>query len=121
MLLKKNEEALLALKFDEILSFLNIKLFDCYFVRLPFHRKLQSNISQIKRSSDDADQNAPKYRVDEFVNEAASLRITPFMLDCYRHEYEDLVVCSSYPSIIFGYLKRCASVKRINMPPKSTS
>ncbi|KIM40114.1 hypothetical protein M413DRAFT_446268 [Hebeloma cylindrosporum] len=76
MLLKKNEEALLALKFDEILSFLNIKLFDCYL---------------IKGLSDNSDQNAPKYLVDEFVNDAASLRITPFMLDCYRHEYEDLV------------------------------
>jgi len=76
MLLKKNEDALLALKFDEILSFLNNKLFDCYL---------------IERSSGDSGQNLPKFRVDEFVNEAASLRITPFMLDCYRHEYEDLV------------------------------
>jgi hypothetical protein len=31
-LLKKNEEALLSLKFDEILAFLNNKLFDCYLV-----------------------------------------------------------------------------------------
>jgi hypothetical protein len=121
MLLKKNEEALLTLKFDEILSFLNIKLFDCYLVRFPFHLGLQFNISQIKRSSDDSDQNAPKYRVDEFVNEAASLRITPFMLDCYRHEYEDLVVCNSHPFIILGYLSTCISVKRINMPRKSTN
>lgn len=30
MLLKKNEEALLALKFDEILAFLNTRLFDKY-------------------------------------------------------------------------------------------
>lgn len=44
MLLKKNEEALLALKFDEILSFLNIKLFDCYLVRSPFYLGLQFNI-----------------------------------------------------------------------------
>ena len=31
-LLKKNEETLLSLKFDEILGFLNNKLFDCYLV-----------------------------------------------------------------------------------------
>jgi hypothetical protein len=31
------------------------------------------------------------YRVDEFVQDAFSLRITPFMLDSYAHEYEDLV------------------------------
>lgn len=32
-----------------------------------------------------------KYRVDEFVQDAFSLRISPFMLDNYAHEYEDLV------------------------------
>ena len=32
-----------------------------------------------------------RYRVDEFVQDAISLKITPFMLDNYAHEYEDLV------------------------------
>ena len=32
-LLRKNEDTLLSLKFDEILSFLNTKLLDCYLVR----------------------------------------------------------------------------------------
>jgi len=32
MLLKKNEDTLLSLKFDEILTFMNTKLFDCYTV-----------------------------------------------------------------------------------------
>lgn len=36
-----------------------------------------------------------KYKVDEFVGESVSLRITPFMLDSYSHEYEDIVVCSA--------------------------
>ncbi|KAF9531667.1 rab-GTPase-TBC domain-containing protein [Crepidotus variabilis] len=76
MLLKKNEDALLALKFDEILSFLNTKLFDCY---------------QIPRDESDPPETPLKYRGDLFVSDAVSLRITPFMLDCYRHEYEDLV------------------------------
>jgi ecotropic viral integration site 5 protein len=31
------------------------------------------------------------YRVDEFVQDAFSLKITPFMLDSYAHEYEDLI------------------------------
>ncbi|KAF8973253.1 rab-GTPase-TBC domain-containing protein [Flammula alnicola] len=79
MLLKKNEERLLSLKFDEILSFMNTKLFDCYLVRL------------IRDVSAHSETSGAKYRVDEFVNDAASLRITPFMLDSYRHEYEDLV------------------------------
>jgi len=34
-----------------------------------------------------------KYDVDGFVADAVSLKITPFMLVCYRHEYEDMVVC----------------------------
>ena len=32
-----------------------------------------------------------RYRVDEFVQDALSLRITPFMLDNYAREYEELV------------------------------
>ncbi|KAF9566748.1 RabGAP/TBC [Agrocybe pediades] len=77
MLLKKNEEKLLSLKFDEILSFLNTKLFDCYLLEVD-----EENTEQTSQ---------PKYRVDEFVSEATSLRVTPFMLDSYRHEYEDIV------------------------------
>ncbi|KAF8200794.1 rab-GTPase-TBC domain-containing protein [Pholiota molesta] len=76
MLLKKNEEALLSLKFDEILAFMNNKLFDCYL---------------IAEVDVQPEAGAGKYRVDEFVNDAASLHISPFMLDSYRHEYEDLV------------------------------
>lgn len=40
----------------------------------------------------EGDAGKPQYRVDEFVQDAVSLRITPFMLDAYSHEYEDLVV-----------------------------
>lgn len=31
------------------------------------------------------------YRVDEFVNDAMALRITPFILDSYSHEYQEMV------------------------------
>lgn len=31
------------------------------------------------------------YRVDDFVNDAMSMRITPFMLDSYNHEYHEMV------------------------------
>ncbi|KAG6857692.1 hypothetical protein H0H87_004108 [Tephrocybe sp. NHM501043] len=73
MLLKKNEEELLALKFDEILAFLNTQLFDKY------------KASGLLLNSDE---NA-SYDVDAFVQDAVALHITPFMLDSYRHEYED--------------------------------
>ncbi|KAM6502265.1 Rab-GTPase-TBC domain containing protein [Amanita muscaria] len=67
MLLKRNEEALLSMKFDEILGFLTVKLLDAY--------KIEGG----------------GYDVDQFVRESVSLQITPFMLDCYQHEYEDMV------------------------------
>lgn len=31
------------------------------------------------------------YRVDEFVQDAVSLKITPFMLDSYAQEYAEIV------------------------------
>ncbi|EFI28145.1 hypothetical protein CC1G_14172 [Coprinopsis cinerea okayama7 len=73
-LLRKNEEQLLKLKFDEILAFLNKRLFEVY---------------QITEGPEE--EGTPKYRVDEFVQEAVSVNITPFMLDSFRHEYEDLM------------------------------
>jgi hypothetical protein len=33
----------------------------------------------------------PTYRVDDFVHDAMSLRITPFMLDSYGHEYLEII------------------------------
>ncbi|KAJ7579221.1 rab-GTPase-TBC domain-containing protein [Mycena floridula] len=73
MLLHKNEDLLLDLKFDDILGFINTKLFDRYKV-------------DPTAQGDDA-----KYKVDEFVADAVSLRITPFMLDSYAHEYDDIL------------------------------
>ena len=32
-----------------------------------------------------------KYRVDDFVQDAVSLKITPFMLDSYAQEYAEIV------------------------------
>ncbi|PBK74353.1 RabGAP/TBC [Armillaria solidipes] len=74
-LLHKNEDLLLGLKFDEILTFLNTKLFDRYKVQ----------------STESGDPREVKYNADEFVNEAVSFRITPFQLDTYGHEYDDIM------------------------------
>ncbi|KAF7428674.1 GTPase-activating protein [Pleurotus ostreatus] len=78
ILLAKNEEALLSLKFDELLAFLNTRLFDVYKVR-------------IDPTSEETEGSAALYKVDEFIQDAFALRITPFMLDSYRHEYEEVV------------------------------
>ncbi|KAK0195593.1 rab-GTPase-TBC domain-containing protein [Armillaria mellea] len=74
-LLHKNEDLLLGLKFDEILTFLNTKLFDRY--------KVQSTESEDPREV--------KYDADGFVSDAVSFRITPFQLDTYGHEYDDIM------------------------------
>ncbi|KAH9083525.1 rab-GTPase-TBC domain-containing protein [Lactarius deliciosus] len=71
-LLQKNEARLLSLKFDELVSFLNIGIVDTYKLPVPEGGKAT-------------------YRVDDFVNDAMSLRITPFMLDSYTHEYSEMI------------------------------
>ncbi|KAG6332383.1 hypothetical protein ID866_6703 [Astraeus odoratus] len=77
-LLQKNEETLLSMKFDEILVFLKQRVFDPY---------------KITPSDDQHEQrdHQLQYRVDDFVQDATSLKITPFMLDAYAQEYHDLV------------------------------
>ncbi|KAL0576653.1 GTPase-activating protein [Marasmius crinis-equi] len=91
-LLHKNEDILLGLKFDEILSFLNAKLFDRYKVDRPrlFASRISSDIVP-PQLEDTSAEGKPRYRVDEFVNDAVSLRITPFILDSYSHEYSDMM------------------------------
>ncbi|KZV95128.1 RabGAP/TBC [Exidia glandulosa HHB12029] len=75
-LLLKNEEALLNLKFDQILDFLKSKILDCY---------------TVKREPTEEDPSTEGYLVDEFVMDAFRTRITPFMLDAYAREYADLL------------------------------
>jgi hypothetical protein len=55
----------------------------------PFDAQLRLDVT--KAEPGDPGQ-AAGYKVDEFVNEAVKLRITPFMLDNYSHEYEDILV-----------------------------
>ncbi|KAH9993941.1 hypothetical protein BJV77DRAFT_961605 [Russula vinacea] len=70
--LPKNEAKLLSLKFDELVAFLNTGIIDTY-----------KNFVE--------EGGKPTYRVDDFVNDAMSLRITPFMLDSYSHEYQEMI------------------------------
>ena len=76
-LLSKNEGTLLSMKFDQLVVFLNQRIFEVYRIDLA---------SAEGQAEADA-----RYRVDEFVQDALSLRITPFMLDNYAREYEELV------------------------------
>ncbi|KAG1900631.1 rab-GTPase-TBC domain-containing protein [Suillus fuscotomentosus] len=81
VLLQKNEDKLLNLRFDDILAFLKNKIFDRYEID-----PLESSEDHITGSD-----KSVKYDVDAFVLDAISVKITPFMLDAYSHEYEDLV------------------------------
>ncbi|KAI0035883.1 RabGAP/TBC [Vararia minispora EC-137] len=69
-LLQQNEEKLLAVKFDDLVAFLNAQIVDTY--------------------KTEADGEAV-WRTDDFVRDATALRITPFMLDTYAHEYNEMV------------------------------
>lgn len=40
---------------------------------------------------DDIGQNTPVYDIDQYVQDAVSMNITPFMLDQYASEYDELV------------------------------
>ncbi|KAI0737639.1 rab-GTPase-TBC domain-containing protein [Daedaleopsis nitida] len=75
-LLSKNETTLLSMKFDQLIGFLNQRVFEVY------------QVGPVDPSTPPSE---VRYRVDEFVQDAFSLRITPFMLDNYAHEYEELV------------------------------
>ncbi|OAX42542.1 RabGAP/TBC [Rhizopogon vinicolor AM-OR11-026] len=81
VLLQKNEEILLTLKFDDILAFLKNKIFDRY--------KIEP-LDSPEDHGDSPDKNV-QYDVDAFVLDAISVKITPFMLDSCAREYEDLV------------------------------
>ncbi|KAF8750903.1 RabGAP TBC [Rhizoctonia solani] len=76
VLLYNNEEAILKLKFDQILEYLKGPLFDSY------------KIPESERSSTSS--SALEYRADDFVQDAfkISRTFTPFMLDSYAGEYQ---------------------------------
>ncbi|KAI0092977.1 rab-GTPase-TBC domain-containing protein [Irpex rosettiformis] len=74
MLLAKNEETLLSLKFDQLLVFLNNNMLDVY---------------KVVDASNDFD--GVEYDINQFVQDAVSMNITPFMLDQYATEYTELV------------------------------
>jgi len=67
VMLQKNEEKLLTMKFDEMVVYLNNKIFDTY------------------RREDGT------YDVDPFVQDAVNLRITPLMLDGFAAEHREAV------------------------------
>lgn len=74
VLLYNNEEAILKLKFDQILEYLKSPLFESY--KIP--------------ESDQTSPDSPQYRADDFVQDAFAIsrKFSPFMLDSYASEWQ---------------------------------
>ena len=92
MLLYKNEETLLQMKFDQLLVFLNTRMLEVYQVQSVFSALSVFNRDLLQVDPPESDD--PKtatYDVDQFVQDAISMNITPFTLDQYATEYEELV------------------------------
>ncbi|KAG8905518.1 GTPase-activating protein [Tulasnella sp. 403] len=79
VLLIKNEEKLLKLKFDQILEYMKGELFDIYKID-------PANVGEPESPGD----TRVLYRADDFVQDAFGVRITPFMLDTYSNEWNEL-------------------------------
>ncbi|KTW28037.1 hypothetical protein T552_01899 [Pneumocystis carinii B80] len=77
-LMKKNEEEIISLKFDQLLSFLKEKIFFVYSTP----EKSTAKLSWLTHATD--------YRVDEFVNDAYSVEIAENALYKYASEYEQI-------------------------------
>ncbi|WRT63762.1 uncharacterized protein IL334_000687 [Kwoniella shivajii] len=74
-LLKKSEDKLLELEFEQILNFLQSDLFEVYRVE--------------GMSTSDISHEEEEWKANEFVRDAYEIRITPFMLDSYASEWEE--------------------------------
>ncbi|KAI0930562.1 hypothetical protein AcW1_009218 [Taiwanofungus camphoratus] len=77
-LLLKNETTLLSLKFDQLVSFLNTRVFEVY--------QLENSSPENKTGS-----NEHHYNVDEFLHDAFTIKINGFMLDTYAEEYNEMI------------------------------
>lgn len=89
MLLHKNEDALLGLKFDEILAFLNTRLLERY--KVSHFTPVMTSCCSNSLLEIEIPGKRGTYNVSEFLQDTSGLRITPFMLDNYAREYAELV------------------------------
>ncbi|WWC99290.1 hypothetical protein V866_006187 [Kwoniella sp. B9012] len=78
-LLKKSEDKLLELEFEQILNFLQSDLFEVY--------RVHGNSSPT--GSEPRSEEEEEWKANEFVRDAYEIRITPFMLDSYASEWDE--------------------------------
>ncbi|GAA5840021.1 hypothetical protein JCM3766R1_000642 [Sporobolomyces carnicolor] len=78
-LIKRNEDVLLKLEFEDLIEFLKNGLFEVY---APTREEKEQNPKAL-------------YRVREFVREALQVRITPMMLDQFGEEWSTLLAAQT--------------------------
>ncbi|TKY84570.1 hypothetical protein EX895_006472 [Sporisorium graminicola] len=92
-LMRRNEERLLEMGFDQAVQFLKMELFECY--RRPTEGVVASgevrasvHSTSSASSSSAAAACKPSYRTNEFVRDAFAVKITPFILDSFAAEFD---------------------------------
>ncbi|KAG9009335.1 GTPase-activating protein [Tulasnella sp. JGI-2019a] len=109
-LLMKNEEKLLGLKFDNILEYMKGELFDIY-----------RNPAGDQDLASDGAEARPSYRADEFVQDAFNVRITPFMLDNFAAEWQDIKRAANAHAVELDNLRTANRAMTIQMRELETS
>ncbi|KAE8543197.1 hypothetical protein D1P53_000685 [Cryptococcus gattii VGV] len=91
-LLKKSEEKLVQLDFEQILHFLQADLFEVYRAPPPQPPRPVENSAGEAAAGDgkeDGQDVEEEWMANEFVRDAFKIRITPLMLDAYASEWEE--------------------------------
>lgn len=93
-LMKKNEEDLLNMAFEEAVPLLAVRIFDAY------KSKVGDEGHEMTESQDEKSGGAPVsggYRVNEFVRDAFDMKITAFQLDSYSSDFaEEIRLANSH-------------------------
>ncbi|KIR63610.1 hypothetical protein I314_03014 [Cryptococcus bacillisporus CA1873] len=88
-LLKKSEEKLVQLDFEQILHFLQADLFEVYRAPPPPPVENSAGEAAAGDGKEDGQDVEEEWMANEFVRDAFKIRITPLMLDAYASEWEE--------------------------------
>ncbi|WVO23476.1 uncharacterized protein IAS62_004830 [Cryptococcus decagattii] len=90
-LLKKSEEKLVQLDFEQILHFLQADLFEVYRAPPPPPPPVENSAGEAAAGDgkEDGQDVEEEWMANEFVRDAFKIRITPLMLDAYASEWEE--------------------------------
>ncbi|PWN49932.1 RabGAP/TBC [Violaceomyces palustris] len=93
-LMKKNEDQLLKLNFEQAVNFLKQSLFDIYLkpdLVSSSPSKPNSTIPSGQVPGNSTSERQKTYKTNEFVKDAFQIKITPYMLDTYASEFDEQI------------------------------